>query len=145
MAWGAVLGVIFGIMVGLYALPPILKSIYGVDQVALGETWEDGGRTMRVLSVTQVDRAPAGATAVQIEVGVAERWQIDGEDFELELADGERVDLVDVPEGGFVFEPGSPTGTTLTFARLPGQEAEAAYLHLSSPRVRFDLLPDGGE
>lgn len=139
LAWGAVLGVLVGIMVGLYALPPILKSIYGVEQVAAGETFEDGGRTLRVLRITTIEREPAGGVEVVLAVEAGEAWTSPAGDWSLELEDGERLDLVGAPPDGFVAEAGSPTEFALTFARLPGLDAEPRYLHLSSPRVRFDL------
>ena len=139
LAWGGVLGVLVGIMVGLYALPPILKSIYGVEQVAAGETFEDGGRSLRVIGVTEIDREPAGAVEVVLAIEVDEAWTLPAGNWSLELATGERIDLVGAPPAGFVAEAGSPTEFALTFARLPGLDAEPRYLHLSSPRVRFDL------
>lgn len=143
MAWGAVLGIIFGIMVGLYALPPILKSIYGVEQVRYGEAYEDGGRTLRVLSVTETPREPAGAVEVALAPASVEPWQIDADDFEIELTDGERLELLGSGGVGAIIDVGSAEQFLLTFPRLPGQDAAPAYLHLSSPRVRFDLSPEG--
>lgn len=141
MAWGGVIGVLVGIMVGIYALPPILKSIYGVEQVRYGETYEDDGRTLRVLSVTGIEREPDGAIEVVIAPTATEPWEIPVEDFELELADGERLEILGEPPEGAIMDAGASEQFVLVFDRAPGQDAEPVYLHLSSPRVRFDLLP----
>ena len=49
LAVGAILGIVVGIMVGMYALPPILKDIYGESTVEANTTFEGDGRSKPVL------------------------------------------------------------------------------------------------
>lgn len=138
MAWGAVLGVLVGIMLAIYALPPILKSIYGTEQVAAGEALEDGGLTLRATGVREVESGPAGAVEVTLEGSSVEGWDDRGREWTLELSGGERLPVLR-DSVTTLRAAGEPAEFVLTFPRLPTQTAAPLYLHLSSPRVRFDL------
>jgi hypothetical protein len=138
---GALLGVIAGIMVGLYALPPILKSIYGVESVARFDTYSGNGKHIRVLAVQSPPTSAVSPDSIVVTLSVAadERWETSAEKWRLELADGERLEgLIVAPEPA-VFEAGVPGQLVLRFPLLPGHEPVPEYLHLGGPRVRFEL------
>ena len=155
LMWGAVLGVLVGIMVGIYALPPILKHYYGEKVVAPGEMYRS--ETLRIqLGVVRPlaessGEAPAGIRRVEwvatVTVLAQEEWKADLTDFTLEFAELEdwqeaAVASGDLPEG-LVFKPAMEQTFDLSFiVELP--EAEAVTLtpealHLSDPRVKFEV------
>lgn len=149
LAMGAVLGIIFGIMVGLYALPPILKSIYGEKVVAVGEVYETEGRTIRVTEVTAgrdpLEEATGDVITVvvrttgwptneprpgryRLEVETVDDWvnplgQPANAPPPADLAPGEQEVILRFP---------IPAGLTVETVRAPD-------LHLEDPLVKFEL------
>lgn len=121
LAWGAVLGVLFGIMFALYGLGPILRHYYGEDEVAAGEEWADGDRRLRLTSV---------AVGPDTDPGTAE-------------------DVVSATVSKAGFEPGEPApgrfrlevegieDWILPLAQLPGAHPSGDVIELRFP------LPDG--
>jgi len=155
LVWGGVLGVLVGIMVGVYALPPILRHYYGETKVATDEFYRGDGKAIRVTTLGQASE-PLGEVAAGMKredffvtvVAVSEKeWQPKATDFSLELrelgtwrqASEASVDgkpLVRVP-------PATETEIQLHFVveYLPAEAEKLTpkALHLSDPRVRFDL------
>ncbi len=152
---GAVLGVLAGIMIGLYALPPILRNIYGETKVAAGETYRGDGRVVRVESAGRASD-PLGEPSpgmrredlfIELTIRSSKTWELSLADFTIEV-EGVK-DWIRAAEATTNGEPGLdvplaeevrvqlhfvvevPTGSSASLL------AEA--LHLANPRVRFAL------
>lgn len=155
LLWGAVLGVIVGLMVGVYALPPILRHYYGETKVAADEFYSGDGKLIRVVTLGQASEPLGEAAAgnrredffVTITVVSKAAWSPPATDFSLEFGavhdwvqateatvDGERLETI---------QPGVETNVSLHFVvDLPAEtfpELKAKALHLSDPRVRFAI------
>lgn len=157
LIWGAVLGVLVGIMAGVYALPPILKHYYGETEVAADEAYRGDGKTVRLLDVTPA-REPAGEASAglsraefyaHIEVHSNEPWALKASDFTLEFRE-----LEDWQKATGATVAGQPLVTIIEHHETtieihwvvefpPDQIASLTLeaLHLSDPRVRFELKP----
>gem|GEM_PF-1484866 len=152
LIWGAVLGVLAGIMVGMYALPPILKHYYGEKVVAAGEAYEGGGKQIRIASFTQASD-PVGEAApgmrredfyAVLSVLAEKGWEAKLDQFTLEFKElDDWQEATDVEGGTLRFEPGQPMEVTIHFAveydaeETPSLTPEA--VHLSEPRVKFEV------
>jgi hypothetical protein len=161
---GAILGVIVGATFAFYGLPPILKHFYGEQHIAVGQTYTGGGKSIRVDAVLAPDPPRFGMEAmpailVRITVTTDEAWTVKPSDFSLEYGNGgDWVEGLGIAKADptalrvttgmagppFVF-PQSQTGTE-TQSNIAFPVADAArgapkYLHLTSPRVRFELPP----
>jgi hypothetical protein len=155
LIWGAVLGVLVGIMVGVYALPPILRHYYGETDVAADEFYEGDGKVIRLASLGQASE-PLGEAAAgmrredffaTVVVVSEDEWRTKPTDFSLELdeleswrqateatVDGQPLDAVPARveteiQLHFVVEFPRDETSTLTLKAL----------HLSDPRVRFSI------
>lgn len=153
LMWGAVLGVLVGIMVGVYALPPILRHYYGETKVAPDEFYRGDGKAIRVESLGQASEPLGEAAAgtrredffVSIVVVSDAPWSPRATDFSLEFEGVEDwQQAVDAKVGGeplATIPPATEAKVQLHFVvelppeNFPTLKAEA--LHLSDPRVRF--------
>jgi hypothetical protein len=157
LMWGAVLGVLVGIMVGVYALPPILKHYYGEKVVAPGETYEGSGKVIRFVGVepNPTEGIPPKPGVVRrdfvatIVVRSDEAWAPEFRDFTLEFTELDDWQHAHGAEGnipnGFQFEPGRELEVGIHFS-IERPEAEGGpltpkALHLSDPRVKFEIAP----
>jgi hypothetical protein len=156
LVWGAVLGVLAGIMVGVYVLPPVLRHYYGETHVAVDEFYSGDGKAIRVLSMGQASEplgeAPAGTQRADffasISVVSSESWTPSASDFSLQLKElskwqqAEDASVDGVPLG--TIPAGIETTVQLHFVievvteSAPSSLTPSA-LHLSRPRVRFAL------
>lgn len=157
LLWGGVLGVLVGIMVGIYALPPILKHYYGETVVAPQEFYRGEGKAIRLVSVTSIPvsggEVRAGMQREDFEVAVIgvvqEEWRPAITDWTLEFEELEEwqkaTGLLDDTPDGFVFRAGSENEYRIHFTVwYPEGEAESLTpeaLHLSDPRVKFEIAP----
>ncbi len=151
LTWGAVLGVLVGIMLGIYALPPILKHYYGEKVVAAGETYEGDDKAIRLVDirVTEIPDSSPGEglsfVVAHIVVRPDAEWEVRRDHFTLEL-DGvgdwvQAIALGDAADTVLTLPGGVETNLTVLF---PGPENESApltpeALHLSEPRVKFEI------
>ena len=155
LVWGAVLGVLVGIMVGIYALPPILKHYYGEEVIAPNETYQNAGKSLRIKAVVPMasDRQPGTGMRVEafevLVVGLSDTvWQLDRALFTLEVRElddwqpavglngqGGLAELTFAPgieyEYGIRFE--------IEYAGAEGDSLTPEALHLSDPRVKFEV------
>lgn len=142
-------------MVGIYALPPILRNIYGETRVAADEFYRGDARIIRVQSAGRASE-PLGDPSpgmrredffVQLTIRSNKTWAVAVTDFTLEV-EGVKdwIKAAQATTGG---EPGLniPFGEEVTvelhfIAEVPaGSSATLAAeaLHLADPRVRFAL------
>jgi hypothetical protein len=152
---GAILGVLVGIMVGLYALPPILRDIYGETKVAADEFYRGDARLIRVDSAGRAsdplgDPSPGMRREdffVELTVRSNKTWSLVVTDFTLELEGVE--DWVKASEAttngqaGLVIPLAEEVKVQLHFVVEVPRESTATLLaealHLANPRVRFAL------
>jgi hypothetical protein len=155
IAAGAIIGVLVGLMVGLYALPPILKSIYGEKKVAVGETFEGDGRIIAVeaLGIASEPLGPSTPGMQRHDVSVRLRitnnktWDATLADWTLEVDGIENwVPAAEATTNGSPgFNPplGQVSTVELHFVvERPASETSPlrlVALHLATPRVRFAL------
>jgi len=159
LTWGAVLGVLVGIMLGIYALPPILRHYYGEEVISAGEAYEGDGKTIKVALVGQASdplgEVEAGKRRedyfVEITVRSTERWTPEVTNFSLELKEIEAWQLAAEAESepasgtvaGVVVAAGEETRVRLHFIVVfDPEETESVTpeaLHLSDPRVKWIL------
>ncbi len=155
LVWGAVLGVLAGLMLGVYALPPILRHYYGETKVAADEYYSGEGKLMKVVNIGQASEPLGEAAAgmrredyfVSISVVSKETWAPAPALFSVEFAGVH--DWVQAKEATVDGEPlrsiapGVETEVSLHFVvELPREtfpELKPKALHLSDPRVRFAI------
>lgn len=155
IAAGAIIGVLAGLMIGLYALPPILKSIYGEAKVAAGQTFEGDGRIIAVEAVG-IASEPLGQpspgmqrhdVSLRLRITNNKTWDATLASWTLEV-DGiqEWIPATEATTNGSpCFDP--PLGQTSTvqlhFVVERPADVDAPLrleaLHLATPRVRFAL------
>ena len=149
LVWGAVLGVLGGLMLGIYALPPILKHFYGETTVAADEFYREDGKAIRLIEVRRGNGEDSGFTGFQpredyyarVLVVVEEVWTADRTDFSLEFEGLENWDIAE-PGDELRFEPGAETEVELHFVVEIPEDTEgfaAEALHLSDPPVKFEV------
>ena len=157
LMWGGVLGVLVGIMVGIYALPPILKHYFGETVVAHDGTYIGGGRELRLDGVilTTPEGEPGPGMRIEafeaIVIGVAEEdWIIPRDHFTLEfeeLDDWQPAIALNAQTGltELHFSAGVVAQFGLRFeVEVPADQAGSLTveaLHLSDPRVKFEVAP----
>lgn len=154
--WGAVLGVLVGIMVGIYALPPILKHYYGEKVVAAGEAYEGSGGSRISAKSLGMASAPLGEAAAgmrrfdffaSVALTLSQNRTLTPELFTLEfeeLEDWQRAATIDSKPDVYVREFTETTIELHFIVEVPVTEAEELTpeaLHLSDPRVKFELAP----
>ena len=155
LVWGAVLGVLAGLMLGIYALPPILRHYYGETKVAADEFYSGDGKLIKIVTIGQASEPLGEAAAgmrredffVTVSIVSKTAWAPLATDFSLELhdihdwkqaseatVDGEKIGTI---------APGAETEVSLHFVvETPVGNAgqlKPEALHLSDPRVRFAI------
>ncbi|MEO8539010.1 MAG: hypothetical protein ABI577_04655 [bacterium] len=155
LMWGAILGILAGIMVGVYALPPILRHYYGEAHVAADEFYSGDGKAIRIEKLGQASE-PLGEAAAgmrredffaSITVVTNASWSPRPTDFSLQFKGVKHWEqAADAKVNGQPLTeivPGGETTVELHFVvELPSDafpELEAEALHLSDPRVRFAI------
>ncbi|WP_322819484.1 hypothetical protein [Tepidiforma sp.] len=155
IAAGAIIGVLVGLMVGLYALPPILRSIYGETKVAAGQTFEGDGRIIAVEAVG-IASEPLGQpspgmqrhdVSLRLRITNNKTWDATLASWTLEVDGIENwIPAAEATTNGSPgFDP--PLGQTSTvelhfIVQRPASETSPLRLealHLATPRVRFAL------
>jgi hypothetical protein len=153
--WGGVLGVLVGIMVGVYALPPILRHYYGEEKVAAGESYRGEGKVIRIDAIGQASD-PLGEAApgmrrfdffVSVVILTEDEWRPPLTHFAAEFKEIEDWQEADLASSGdeqsILVLAREESEIELHFVvELPLDEAEQLTLealHLSDPRVRFDI------
>jgi hypothetical protein len=153
--WGGVLGVLVGIMVGVYALPPILRHYYGEEKVAAGKKYEDSGTSISLVSLRQASD-PLGEPApgmrrfdffASVAYVANNNISLSARAFSLEFEELEEWRVASSATSG-----GEPLVSLREFTEatielhfiveVPRADAEQITpraLHLSDPRVRFDI------
>ncbi|MGE3076716.1 MAG: hypothetical protein AB7N24_21820 [Dehalococcoidia bacterium] len=155
LIWGGVLGVLVGIMVGVYALPPILRHYYGETKVAADEFYRGDGKAIRISNLGQASEPLGEAAAgmrredyfVTVVVVSEDEWQPKVTDFSLEFDELDQWrQAADATSNGEPFTTvpaATETEIELHFVvEFPPEEADTLTpkaLHLSDPRVRFAI------
>ena len=153
--WGGILGVLVGLMVGIYALPPILKHYYGEKTVAAGQTWSGEGRTIRVGAVLPaidfVDPPDPGKKRwdfyASVYITTEAPWSTDVGHWSLEVSDIDdwqvATDTATGATGRIEVPPGQQFELPLRFIVQVDEDFEGRptpeALHLSDPRLKFEL------
>lgn len=141
---GAALGVLAGVLVALFVVPPIFDRYFGVADIALGHEYRADAAIIRV------ERAGAAAgDPARFEVVLAVRenhsWCPTASDFRLELEGRVSIGAPRLePDTALCAAAGTPfQGTTLTLSFPAGgrDPADLRVLHVADPRVRFWLQP----
>lgn len=152
---GAVLGILVGIMVGLYGLPALLQSLYGERRVAAGEVYEGDGRVIAVEAVGFASEPLGDASpgmqrhdvSLRLVITSNKTWRATLADWTLEVYGIETwiPAASATTDGAPGFAP--PLGRTSTvvlnfIVERPagaGGQPRLVALHLGDPRVRFAL------
>ncbi len=137
---GAVLGVIAGALIAIFAIPPIFDRYFGVADVELGTAYRDGGLEVRVERVETV-AAASGGSVVRVSLRVvdgAKSWCPANDRLLLEFAGGVkagRAGALSVPDCG---SAALPESVVLEF---PAAGATPEVLHSEALDARFHLQP----
>jgi hypothetical protein len=140
---GGVLGIVAGVLIAFFVVPPLMGHFFGTADVALGDTYSRDGRSLAVDEVrdSRAGEGDGGGQLVEVvlRVDVEERWQPRLSDFRLRLESG----LILVPRSADppAFAPGPEARLSLTFAIPAGVDAAPRILELDDPKVRFHLYP----
>lgn len=147
MAWGAVLGILVGVMFALYGLPPILRSIYGPTTVEHAETYEGDAKSIVVTGVTR----DGDDYLVELQASTNSTWNIAASDWQLEVDGNDDWIPAEEPSSSepgtdLDFELGEERTLLLRFSPDgDGEAGEARVLHLDDPRLRFELQAPGDD
>lgn len=143
---GAILGIIVGLTFAFYGLPPILRSIYGETTVAYGETYNEDARQMTVLRSERVE----DEFEVEMRIRSNRTWDVDYDHWSLEISGHD--DWIEAlppdparPETGMDFPLGEERILLLRFPAPADAAAEPLELHLTDPRLGFELQPGEDE
>lgn len=143
MAWGGVLGILVGIMFALYAMPPILRSIYGPEEVAFEQTYSADAKQATVTDIVR----EGDLVLVTLDFRTNKTFDTTAEDWKLEVATQD--DWLEalppdpaLPDTSLDFELGRARTLVLRFPAPERTDAEPVALHLADPRVRFALQPE---
>jgi hypothetical protein len=141
---GAVLGVLAGVLIAAFVVPPIFDRYFGVADIALGDSYDGNVAELRVtgLDVSYDGSENLDRFEIVLTVDRSEGWCPSASDFRLELEGN-------VTLGGATLDPapGCVAGESeVAEGRLAvsfdgrGHAADAMHiLHLSDPEVRFWL------
>lgn len=155
LALGAVLGILAGLMVALYVLPPILNAIYGEKAVRAGESGEGGGHTFTVRSFAAGSDSfcagepgcPAASVQLRLDVVAGSSWTPAADDFAIEFR-GYRtwIEAMDPlpghPETALAWKAGERRSTVLRFPLPLGaapDDVEPVAVHIRGLRIRLEL------
>lgn len=142
-------------MVGVYALPPILKHYYGEKVVSVNESYKGGGKSIILLDVSQASE-PLGEAAAgmrredffaHVEVHSNDDWRPLPTDFTLEfkeLDDWQRAVTATVADQPLdtVIEHHETTIELHFVIEVPKDSTETLTveaLHIADPRVKFEV------
>jgi hypothetical protein len=154
--WGGVLGVLVGIMVGIYALPPILKHYYGETVVEAAEPVTRDGKRLSLESFNVTEHLNQTAVPFQTDFHVyssflvvsEEEWMPGVELFTLEIDGVEKwqaATRVAIPaDVQDRILANTPTKLIVEFdISLAEEDAPEAFgpeaIHLSEPRIKFKV------
>ncbi|HMO54290.1 MAG TPA: hypothetical protein PJ994_07285 [Tepidiformaceae bacterium] len=142
LAIGAILGVVAGIMIGIYALPPILRGFYGETTVEANTTYEGDGRTIRVVGWEVIAEDPFDVR-VTVDIRSNKSWDISLADWTLEVEGIKEWQRAASAESngqpGHAIPLAEDVRLSLQFlvegsgTEIPTMEA----LHLANPRLKF--------
>jgi len=150
---GGVLGVIAGVIVAFFAMPPLLDLLFPPEHVAVGETFDHEGRVVTVRELRALDATPADPEGSQrwrviVDLTAARSWTLKFDTFQLRLESGDElktnaIETRDLPVNGgegVRLPLGEPTLVTLHFI-APNADDLPEQLILDDPQVQFDLPP----
>ncbi len=139
-------------MFAYYGLPPILRHFYGETHVASDEFYKGDAKLIRVLRIESVrpdlaDGAPDTVPLsyyVTLSIVSAKTWMPRVSDFSLQFSGGgdwvEGVAYKGANDDGTIpLTLGDEAAVTIRFPRPVEASATPKYLHLTTPRVRFEL------
>ena len=146
------LGITVGAMFAYYGLPPILRHFYGETHVAADEFYKGDAKIIRFQRIESVrPDLPDGSQDslplsyyVTLSIVSAETWSPNVRDFSLQFDGvGDWVEGVAYKgaddDGTIPLTLGAEAELTIRFPRPIEASATPNYLHLASPRVRFEL------
>ncbi|MCC7365424.1 MAG: hypothetical protein IT303_13745 [Dehalococcoidia bacterium] len=134
LRWGAILGIVVGVLVAFLVVPPCMRWAFQPERVGPGETFDHEGLRAVVTSVVR----EGDDWVVSLDVTVTKTWHAGLEDVHLELDDGSTVE----PVPGQAAPPRQvPFGEPGTVAlRFPaGSGAEPVELVIDDPQIEFEL------
>ena len=135
----ALLGIVIGIPVGVFGLPLALNSIFDEPTIAVGDRYLEGGLRIEVVSVETV-AGPPRRVLVTLAVLAEEPWAPSLEDFELALVEpDERIAASSSDPRLSQIAEGRETTITLRFSVSQAGSISPEALHLTDPKVRFEL------
>lgn len=150
MTAGAVVGVLLGVVLGIFVLPGILDSFLAGDEIATGGTYSGDARVISVVDVRSgddvvllEDGSTTEGTRIELNVLSRKTWLIEAVFFQLEL-DGrnewvEALGAVEaLPDSSFEFALGESRTLILQFEHEL-TDGEPISLHLSDPSIRMEL------
>jgi hypothetical protein len=148
---GGILGVVAGVLLAFFVVPPLMNHYFGTADIPLGKEYRGDGRVLRVVDATRVPGAGGepypGVFEVRLEVQSNKTWTgVGAGTFKLELSTGEQLKALeadsDRPETSFDFPLGERRTLVLRFPGTERRDARPETLHVSDPRVRFHLEAD---
>lgn len=128
LIWGGVLGVVVGLTFAFYGLPPILRHFYGERQVMQGEWFSTRTLSIQVATVEHIDTYSGAERIVVVTLAQSSSGVPPNERWQLEMS--KRDEWVRA----------APDATELRFV-IRSEDGTPIALHLSKPRVRFELPP----
>ncbi len=138
---GAVLGIVAGVFVALFAIPPLFDRYFGVADIELGTAYRDGGFEVRIAGVEAAAQAEGGRTVARVTLalkGDAGSWCPADDRLLLEFEGGVRA----ARSGGLpplACDGNAATGTVVL--EFPAAGTTPAILHSEALDARFHLQP----
>jgi hypothetical protein len=139
---GAVIGVVAGALLALFAIPPLFDRYFNTADIALGDAYERDGVRLLVAEVAAIPEDPPARFEVRLEFLEPGDWCPEPSDFRLEL-DG-NVSLAPTafaPPLTCGDEGLAATSLLIAFNATGHSKEDLRILHVTDLRVRFHLYP----
>lgn len=143
---GALLGIVAGVLVALFVVPPLFDHYFGEATVKAGKVYDGDGKRISVDFVSRYEAGRDGKTpflGVQFRVRSEAAWAPDPGNFVLELEGGIKIGPVPpvekIPVMWPQFAAGQERPFELLFELPTGARLEGATVRFRDPKVRFEL------
>lgn len=150
-AWwlGGALGIVVGVVVALFVVPPLMGRYFGTADVGLGDDFRRDGATLTFETFEELATAAGGRTiTATLRLRATEEVAVGLADARLHLEGGAIIPAERPPEphGGAAdapvrLQPGADLRAVLTFVIPAGLGTKPEYIELEAPRVRFHFEP----
>lgn len=149
-AWwiGGLLGVLVGVGVALFVVPPLMGRYFGTADVGLGEDFRRDGATLTLMAFEERHTTGGREIVATLRLRATAEAAVGLATARLHLEGGVIIPVQRPPEPGgrnadapLLLQPGADLRAVLTFVVPAGLGTEPEYVEFQTPRVRFHFEP----